>query len=97
MRTKLRFRTAIWLTLAVIAAAPLVWIDTSHAGVEEEIAEGTKAGVRGTPSFFVGQSGSGETITGTIVRGAQPMARFRQVIEKLLKDTGSAQSSKPTP
>jgi len=65
--------------------------------IEKEIAEGTKAGVRGTPSFFVGQSGSGETITGTIVRGAQPMARFRQVIEKLLKDTSATQSSKPTP
>jgi len=37
--------------------------------IEKEIAEGTKAGVSGTPSFFVGKSGSGETITGTIVRG----------------------------
>ncbi len=37
MRTKLRFRTVVWLTLAVIVAAPLVWTGTSHSGVEEEI------------------------------------------------------------
>ncbi len=37
MRTELRLRAAIWLTLVVIVAAPLVWIDTSHSGVEEEI------------------------------------------------------------
>ncbi|MFQ5897911.1 MAG: DsbA family protein [Candidatus Methylomirabilia bacterium] len=53
--------------------------------IEREIAEGTKAGVRGTPSFVIGPSGSGGTITGTIVRGAQPLARFRQVIENALK------------
>ncbi len=38
MRTKLRLRAVIWVTLAVIVAAPLVWTDTSHSGVEEEIA-----------------------------------------------------------
>jgi len=38
MRTELRLSAASWLTLVVIVAAPLVWIDTSHSGVEEEIA-----------------------------------------------------------
>jgi len=65
--------------------------------IEKEIAEGAKAGVRGTPSFFIGPSGSGEKITGTMVRGAQPVARFRQVIESALKTTSSGQSLKPTP
>ncbi|MFQ5927339.1 MAG: DsbA family protein, partial [Terriglobia bacterium] len=34
--------------------------------IEREIAEGTRAGVRGTPSFVIGPSGSGGTITGTL-------------------------------
>lgn len=53
--------------------------------VEKEIAEGTEAGVRGTPAFFIGPSGSGEKITGTMVTGAQPLARFKQIIEEALK------------
>ncbi len=65
--------------------------------IEKEIAEGTKAGVRGTPSFFIGPSGSGGKITGTMVRGAQPLARFRQVIENALRVAGKAQTLKPTP
>ena len=65
--------------------------------IEKEITEGTKAGVRGTPTFFVGQSGSGEKITGTVVRGAQPLNRFRQVIERVLKAASKAQTLKPTP
>ncbi len=65
--------------------------------VEKEIAEGVKAGVRGTPSFFIGPSGSGERITGTMVRGAQPLNRFRQVIENVLKAASKAQTVKPTP
>ena len=65
--------------------------------IEKEIAEGTKAEVRGTPSFFIGPSGSGGKITGTMVRGAQPVAKFRQVIARALKTAGSGQSSKPTP
>ena len=65
--------------------------------IEKEIAEGTKAGVRGTPSFFIGPSGSGGKITGTIVRGAQPLARFRRVIENVLRVAGKAQTLKPTP
>ncbi len=69
-----------------------------YAGrIEKEIAEGVKAGVRGTPSFFIGPSGSGERITGTMVRGAQPLNRFRQVIENVLKAASKAQTVKPTP
>lgn len=65
--------------------------------IEREIADGTKAGVRGTPSFFIGPSGSGEKITGKMVRGAQPLSRFRQVIENLLKTASKAGQSKPKP
>jgi len=65
--------------------------------IEKEIAAGAKAGVRGTPSFFIGPSGSGEKITGTMVRGAQPVAKFRQVLDSVLKAASSGQSLKPTP
>ena len=64
-----------------------------YAGeMEKDIAEGTKAGVRGTPSFVIGPSGSGATITGTIVRGARPLARFKQVIENVLKAASKGDS-----
>jgi protein-disulfide isomerase len=66
-----------------------------YAGdVEKEIAEGTQVGVSGTPSFFIGPSGSGEKITGTMVTGAQPLATFKQVIDGLLV-ANQAEKSKP--
>lgn len=65
--------------------------------VEKEIGEGAKAGVQGTPSFFIGPSGSGEKITGTMVVGAQPLARFKQVIEEVLKASSQGDKSEPKP
>lgn len=62
------------------------------AEIEKEIAEGTRAGVCGTPSFFIGPSGSGEEITGMMVRGAQPLAVFKQVIEGVLEAASSGTS-----
>ena len=53
--------------------------------VQEEMADGRKVGVSGTPSFVIGPTGSGDTITGTVVIGAQPHDRFKQVIESSLK------------
>ena len=58
--------------------------------IDKEIAEGTQAGVNGTPAFFIGLSGSGEKITGTMVSGAQPLGRFKQVIDDLLKVASQA-------
>ena len=66
-----------------------------YAGeIDKEIAEGTQAGVSGTPAFFIGPSGSGEKITGTIVNGAQPLARFKQIIDDLLK-VAEVEKAKP--
>jgi protein-disulfide isomerase len=64
-----------------------------YAG-DRERAEGTEAGVNGTPAFFIGPSGSGEKITGTLVSGAQPLARFKQVIDEILK-VAEAEKTKP--
>jgi protein-disulfide isomerase len=66
-----------------------------YAGeIEKEITEGTQAGVNGTPAFFLGLSGSGEKITGTIVSGAQPLSRFKQVIDDLLNVASQADRPK---
>lgn len=55
------------------------------AQVDQDIAEGTKAGVNGTPSFFVGKSTSGNEIDGQIIVGAQPFTAFQPTIDNLLK------------
>ena len=53
--------------------------------VQKDYEDGVAAGVRGTPGFFVGQTGSDDTIQGTLISGAQPLAVFRQAIEGLLR------------
>ncbi|MCR4405016.1 MAG: DsbA family protein [Candidatus Acetothermia bacterium] len=50
-----------------------------RANLEEDIAEGKRLGVRGTPTFF---------INGQMVVGAQPFEKFKQVIEEELKRSG---------
>lgn len=55
------------------------------AEVQKDYADGVTAGVRGTPGFFVGKTGSDDTIQGTLISGAQPLAVFRQAIEGLLR------------
>ena len=54
--------------------------------VRQAQAEGERAGVRGTPSFFLGLTEpNGEKITAVAaIRGAHPFARFEEAIEKLL-------------
>lgn len=54
--------------------------------VSEARAEGERAGVRGTPSFFLGltEPNSGTITAVTALRGAQPLAKFEEAIEKLL-------------
>jgi protein-disulfide isomerase len=56
------------------------------AKVEKNYAEGTAAGITGTPSFFIGKTGADGTIEGTFMRGAQPVTAFRQVIDRLLEE-----------
>lgn len=67
-----------------------------QADIQKDVAVGTKAGVRGTPSFIIGKSGSGEAITGTLVRGAQPFARFQQVIAAVQKTPPAKKTKAPT-
>ncbi len=55
------------------------------AKIKADIADGSAAGVSGTPSFFVGKSDPSGTITGTIIVGAQPYNAFQAAIDPLLK------------
>ena len=54
--------------------------------IHESIAEGKKAGVRGTPGFFLGLTDprSSKLKAVTFVSGAQPYETFKEAIDKLL-------------
>lgn len=58
---------------------------TYTAEVQKDYDDGVAAGVRGTPGFFLGKTGADDTIQGTLISGAQPLAVFRQAIEGLLR------------
>ena len=53
--------------------------------VNKDIADGQKAGVSGTPSFFIGKSNTSGIIDGTIIVGAQPFSAFKVIIDEMLK------------
>ncbi len=57
-----------------------------QAQVKKDLAEGSRAGVRGTPSFFIGLTGAdGATLKDPVfIRGALPFQAFQQAIEGLL-------------
>ena len=54
--------------------------------IRKDMVEGQKAGVRGTPTFFIGVSeGEGTKIKVLkIIRGARPYIEFKQAIDSLL-------------
>ncbi|MDR4461776.1 MAG: DsbA family protein [Nitrospirales bacterium] len=66
-----------------------------QAEIQKDISDGAAAGISGTPSFFIGKSGSGDSITGTIIRGAQPLAKFQTIIDQLLSDHDSKTDASP--
>ncbi len=53
--------------------------------IAKDIADGTKAGVTGTPSFLIGTLGEDGTVTGELVVGALPLSGFEEVINKYVK------------
>jgi len=54
--------------------------------VQENQNDGEKAGVRGTPAFFLGKSGKDGSVDGLLISGAQPFENFQQEIERLLAE-----------
>lgn len=65
-------------TMGMDAAKFKTCVDTKadDAKVQQDLADGTKAGVNGTPAFFV---------NGTFISGAQPYSVFQQAIDAALK------------
>ena len=59
--------------------------DKYAAKVQKNLEDGVGAGIRGTPSFFVGKTGRDDTVKGVMIRGARPIAVFQAEINKLLK------------
>jgi protein-disulfide isomerase len=57
---------------------------TYASAVQQNLDEGTAAGVRGTPSFVLGKTRPDGSVQGIVLRGAQPIVAFRQAIERLL-------------
>jgi protein-disulfide isomerase len=54
--------------------------------IRKEMSEGQKAGVKGTPTFFIGisnQDGSKVQVL-KVIRGAQPFQNFKEVLDSLL-------------
>ncbi len=54
------------------------------AAVQNDVDYGTKLGVRGTPTVVVGISDGEQVRNATIIRGAQPLATFKEELDKLL-------------
>lgn len=56
------------------------------AEIRKDIADGAKAGVRGTPTFLLGltEPDDSKVKAVRIIRGAQPYTRFKQAIDQLL-------------
>jgi protein-disulfide isomerase len=58
-----------------------------YAGeVQKDFDDGVAAGVRATPSFFIGKTRSDNTIQGTLLTGALPTPAFRQAIDNALRE-----------
>jgi protein-disulfide isomerase len=58
-----------------------------HAGeIRKDMADAQKAGVRGTPTFFLAKTDSNNPQVKAlhVIRGAQPYARFKEAIDRLL-------------
>ncbi len=53
--------------------------------VDKDIADGTAAGVSGTPTWFIGKTGSDGTMTVAPLVGAQPYVAFKTIIDQQLK------------
>lgn len=59
--------------------------DKFKSQISKDIADGSAAGVSGTPGFIIGKIGSdGITVDGTLIAGAYPYSEFQKIIDPLL-------------
>ena len=55
--------------------------------INRDLEDGKKAGVTGTPSFYIGKTkGKEKEVLGKKITGARPYASFKQVIDQLLAE-----------
>jgi predicted DsbA family dithiol-disulfide isomerase len=79
-------RHAQALGLDVLAFQQCLADGRHAAAIRRDLAEGQKAGIRATPTFFLGHADPGdpEVRIATMMVGAQPYVSFREAIESLL-------------
>lgn len=58
--------------------------ETYAKQVQENLEDGIKAGVRGTPTFVLGRLDKNGTVDGLLITGARPLEDFREAIDQLL-------------
>lgn len=58
--------------------------------ISTDVRDGQRAGVRGTPTFFLGPTKDGKTMTGAALRGAQPYAVFKRTLDAALANLDRA-------
>jgi protein-disulfide isomerase len=56
------------------------------AQVTRGLTDGAAIGVKGTPTFVVGKTTTGDLVQGTAIRGAQPLETFRRIIDQTLSE-----------
>ena len=59
--------------------------------VQQDLADGTAAGITGTPGFIITYTVNGETKT-DVFSGAEPFSTFQQKLELILNEIGAASS-----
>lgn len=60
--------------------------ETYAKQVQQNLDDGIRAGVRGTPTFVLGRLDANGTVDGLLITGARPLEDFRQAIDQLLAD-----------
>lgn len=53
--------------------------------ITQDTADGTKAGVQGTPGFVIGVLDKDGNVTGKLIAGAYPFESFQAIIDEMLK------------
>lgn len=64
--------------------------DRYAEGIKRDIAIGASNRIDGTPAFILGRENKNGEVTGTMIKGALPYDAFKNAIESLLKNGGSA-------
>lgn len=60
-------------------------LEATKQEITQDIADATKAGVTGTPSFVIGTLNEDGSVTGELVVGALPLSGFQEVVNKYLQ------------